>query len=72
MHEHVKMTVNGKPVGNYRYFTGMMILEDENGGIYWEPSADNQDYLLEFQVFGEIDGQPAALYHLRFYGVVVY
>eukprot|EP00980_Cylindrotheca_fusiformis_P014164 scaffold3720_cov141-Cylindrotheca_fusiformis.AAC.3 len=67
--EHVTTTVNGK-VANFRFFNSMAILEDEAGSIYWDPS-ENQDYVIEFEPHGEIDGFPAVEHHLRFYGVLL-
>jgi DNA-dependent RNA polymerase auxiliary subunit epsilon len=68
---HVRTTVNGKPVAKFRRFNSMAILEDENGSIFWEPS-ENQDYVIEFEPYGEFDGKPAADHHLRLHGVVIY
>lgn len=70
--DHVKITVNGKAVAKYRLVNDMVILEDEGGSVFWEPSS-NSDYFLEFEPFGEFDdGEPAADRHLRLSGFVLY
>jgi len=68
---NVRVTVNGKKVGKFRPVNSMVILEDESGSLKWEPN-ENNEYLIEFEPFGEIDGIPAADKHLRLYGAVVY
>lgn len=68
---NVRITVNGKKVGKYHLVNDLLMLEDENGSFKWEPSANN-DYAIEFEPYGEIDGTPAADKHLRLYGAVVY
>eukprot|EP00980_Cylindrotheca_fusiformis_P007762 scaffold1648_cov115-Cylindrotheca_fusiformis.AAC.17 len=69
--DHIKLTVNGKPVMQYKVFNHMAILEDEHGSVYWEPSA-NLDYVLEFEPVGTIDGKPASDKHFRLQGFVLY
>jgi hypothetical protein len=70
--DHLKLTVNGKPVAKYRLFNSMAILEGEDGSVFWEPSP-NSDYVLEFEPFGEVeDGRAAADLHLRLGGFVLY
>jgi hypothetical protein len=70
--DHLKLTVNGKPVAKYRIFNHMAILEGEDGSVFWEPSP-NSDYVLEFEPSGELeDGRAAADLHLRLHGFVLY
>jgi hypothetical protein len=70
--DHVKLTVNGKPVAKYRILNSMAILEGEDGSVFWEPSP-NSDYVLEFEPFGELEGGRAATdLHLRLEGFVLY
>jgi hypothetical protein len=70
--DHLKLTVNGKPVAKYRVFNDMAILEGEDGSVFWEPSP-NSDYVLEFEPFGELkDGRAAADLHFRLQGFVLY
>eukprot|EP00980_Cylindrotheca_fusiformis_P001723 scaffold397_cov111-Cylindrotheca_fusiformis.AAC.1 len=63
---HIKTTVNGKAVTNYRVFNEMAILEGDGGSVYWEPSA-NSDYVIEFE-----GDEFATAKHLRLYGFVLY
>lgn len=64
--DNVTITVNGKKVGNIRVALGIMILENESGSIFWEPSS-NEDYVIGFNVVGH-----AAAYHLRLENVFLY
>mmetsp|Transcript_45893 Transcript_45893/g.111168 ORF Transcript_45893/g.111168 Transcript_45893/m.111168 type:complete len:796 (-) Transcript_45893:52-2439(-) len=68
---NVRVTVNGKKVGKFVFVNAMVILQDESGSFKWEPS-ENNDYVFEFEPYGEINGVPAAEKHLRLYGAVVY
>jgi len=71
--DHIKMTVNGKPVAKYRLFMAMAILEDENGSVQWPPN-ENGQYVLEFEAFGvmEASNRTALEQHLRLSGFVLY
>ncbi|CAJ1962131.1 unnamed protein product [Cylindrotheca closterium] len=68
---NVRATVNGKKVGKFHMVNQMILLVDESGSYKWEPS-ENNDYVIEFEPYGEIDGIPAADKHFRLYGAVVY
>lgn len=68
---NVRVTVNGKKVGKFHLVNSMVMLEDESGSLKWQPN-ENNEYVFEFEPFGEIDGVPAAEKHLRLYGAVVY
>eukprot|EP00980_Cylindrotheca_fusiformis_P001638 scaffold368_cov125-Cylindrotheca_fusiformis.AAC.16 len=57
----VKITVNSKPVSNIRMVSKVaMILEGDGGNVFWEPSAENENYKIEFEVDADF-----AQYHLR-------
>lgn len=73
LQDHVKMTVNGRPVAKYLTVAKMVIIEDENGSINWQPN-ENGQYVLEFEAVGvfEDSQRPATEHHLRFSGFVLY
>ncbi|KAL3940602.1 MAG: hypothetical protein SGBAC_004886 [Bacillariaceae sp.] len=61
------MAVNSKPVRNIRIVSGnAMILEGDNGNVFWEPDPQTQDFTIEFQV-----SPKAAIYHLRVGNIIL-
>lgn len=71
--DHAKISVNGKPVAKLREFISMVILEDENGSVFWPPN-ENDQYVFEFEPFGFIEsrGRDATEQRIRLSGFVLY